>query len=163
MDNTAFEKIMSYLTSLLGQPVYSDERIISFEINAVALQGTFAFLSGGWWSLEEWDGVPTRWMGNNGTIKVISSLPQLCNVSFSARTQYTDKTLRFFLNTELIGVFRISSTGFSRISVSSLRLREGVNELSFYSGQSFVPADVADSLDTRRLSIVVENVEILSG
>jgi len=158
----AFEHMNDYLSGLLGQPVFSDEQIVAFSTNATQLRSTFAFLSNGWWNQEEWNGLATRWMDGNGTVEVVSPSSQYYNVSFNAITLIANKSLKVFLNGEEVGDFQISAGVFSPITLNGLYFRKGINELLFYSEQSFVPADVlADNSDTRRLSIAFQNVNIL--
>jgi len=158
----AFEHMKDYLNSLLGPPVFSDEQIVAFSTNATQLRGTFTFLSNGWTNMGERNGLATRWMDGNGIINVVCPSAQYCNVSFIAGTEIANKNLKVFLNGEEVGDFQISVGAFSPITVNGLHFRKGINELLFYSEQSFIPADVfADSSDTRRLSIAFQNVSIL--
>lgn len=160
LNDMAFGHMDKYLRTLLGQPVFSDERIDAFSTNATQLRGTFAFLSTGWWDIEERDGQAIRWMNGNGTIEVVTPADHLYNISFSAGTYVTNKTLKVFSNGELIGNYQMFTTGPSHVSLSVL-LRKGVNQLSFYSDQFFIPMIVnPTSMDTRRLSVYVQNIEI---
>jgi len=161
LNDMAFGHMDAYLHGLLGQPVFSDKQIVAFSTNATQLRSTFAFLSNGWWDIEERDGRAMRWMDGNGTIEVISLSAQRYNISFFAGTNVANKTLDVFLNGELIGSYQLFTTRPSYISLS-VWLKEGANSLSLYSEKSFIPADVnPDSTDTRRLSVYVQNVEIL--
>jgi len=161
MDNATFKTLTPYLSSLIGPPVYSDYRIVAFETKADTLQGVFAFFTDGWWNTEELNGVPMRWMDNNGTIRVVSSMDQYCTVNFTVGTDNTDKTLKVFLNGEWMGDVPTSTGAPETISMDVL-FNKGINELFFYSDKSFVPADVnATSSDTRRLSVYMQNVKIL--
>jgi hypothetical protein len=162
MSNAASELIAAYLSSIVGSPVYSDEKTVVFEIPQATLHGPFAYLTDGWWNTEERNGFPTRWMGNNGTVEVLSPSALNCNLSFYVGTDNADKTLKVFLNNEPIGEFQVSTTAVSHISLN-VSLKNGANELSLYSEQSFIPANVGGSpSDTRRLSVYVQNVEISS-
>jgi hypothetical protein len=163
LDSTAFEKMNAYLNDLLGQPVFSDERIVAFSTNVTQLYSVSAFCSSGWWGLEEWGGIATRWMDGNGTVEVLSPSSQHYTLSFIAGTKIANKRLKVFLNGEEVGDFQISNDAFSLMSLNDLYFRKGINELLFYSEHSFVPSDIfADNLDERRLSIAFQNVSILS-
>ena len=160
MDDTTFKTITPYLSSLLGPPVYSDYRIVSFETKGDTLQGIFAFFTSGWWNMEQLNGVPTRWMDNTGTIQVVSPTSQYCTVNFTVGTDNADKTLKVFVNGEWMGDVKTSIEAPETVSMDVL-FRKGNNELSFSSDKSFVPADVnAKSSDTRRLSVYIQNVQI---
>ncbi len=162
LNDFAFEYMNNYLRGLLGQSVFSDERIVAFSTNSTLLLSTFAFLSNGWTTLWERIGLATRYMDGNGIINVVSPSAQYYDVSFIAGTEIANKNLKVFLNGEEVGNFQISAGVFFPITLDGLYFRKGLNELLFYSEQFFVPADVfADSLDTRRLSIAFQNVSIL--
>ncbi len=161
-NNIAFEHMDDYLSDLLGRPVFSDEKIVAFSTYTIQLNRTFAFLSNGWCNREELNGLATRWMDGHGTVNVVCPSAQYYDVSFIAGTEIADKDLKVFLNGEEVEDFQISAGVFSPITLNSLHFRKGLNELLFYSEQYFVPADVlADSTDTRRLSIAFQNVSIL--
>jgi hypothetical protein len=160
MDNTTFKTMATYLNSLLGAPVYIDERIVAYETKTTMLNGVFTFVTDGWWNLEERNGVPIRWMGSNGTIQVNSPSTQPCTINFTVGTDYKAATLRVFLNGEWMGDIQISPTTPETILTRGI-FRKGINELSFSSNQTFVPAEVnPTSSDTRKLSVYIQNVEI---
>ena len=151
-----------YLSGLLGQPVFADEQIVAFSTNSTQPLSSFACLSNGWWDRGLLNGVATRYMNGKGTIEVMSPYSQYYNVSFSAGTIIESKNVKVFLNGEEVGDFQVPTDTFSSISLNGLYFRKGLNELSFYSEKSFVPADVLEnSIDTRHLSIAFQNVSIL--
>jgi hypothetical protein len=158
----AFWQMKIYLTGLLGQPVFADERIFAFSTNAAQLGSSFAFLKNGWWDLENWNGLSTRWMNGKGSIGFVSQSSQYYDLSFFAFTSVESKNLKVFLNGVEVGGFKVSVNTFSPITLNGLHFREGLNELVFYSEQSFVPAHVfANNTDTRDFSIAFQNVSIL--
>jgi hypothetical protein len=158
----AFEKMNAYLNGLLGQPVFSDERIVAFGTTTHQLNKMSAFCSKGWWDVEEWAGQPTRWSDGNGTIKVMSPASAYYNVSFFTKTAIESKNLTVFLNGEEVGKFQIPIDTFSSIMIDGLLFNRGLNELTFYSEQSFIPLEVLpNSTDIRRMSIAFQNVSIL--
>jgi len=160
MDNTTVRTMSAYLDSLMGAPVYIDERIVAYETKAATLNGIFSFVKNDWWNLEERDDVPIRWMGSNGTIQVNSPSTQYCTVNFTVGTDYAGAMLRVSLNGEWMGNIQMSSKAPEIIIIQGI-FRKGINELSFSSNQTFIPAEVnATSSDTRRLSVYIQNVEI---
>jgi hypothetical protein len=162
LSHSAFEKMDAYLGGLLGQSVYSDDRIVAFCTNATSLRSAFEFLSSGWWDLGMLDGVATRWMSGNATVTVVSPLSDYYNVSFSAITNIDNVNLEVLLNGEAVEDFQVTTTTFSTISLNGLHFRGGVNELTFFSEQTFVPANTfANSLDTRVLSVLFQNISII--
>jgi hypothetical protein len=160
MDNATFKTMASYLDSLLGAPVYIDERIVAYETKATMLNGVFTFVTNGWWDLEERNGVSIRWMDSNGTMQVNSPVTQYCTVNFTVGTDHAETMLKVFLNGQWMGDIQISPTTTEIVSTRGI-FRKGINELSFSSDQTFVPAELnATSSDTRRLSVYLQNVEI---
>jgi hypothetical protein len=160
MDNASFRTMVSYLDSLIGNPVYIDARIVAYETKATGLSGIFAFVTKSWWNLEERDNASIRWMENNGTIQVNNPSTQYCTVNFTVGTEYANTMLSVFLNGEWMGNIPISSKTPETIMMQGF-FRKGINELLFSSNQTFVPAEVnATSSDTRRLSVYIQNVEI---
>ena len=97
------------------------------------------FLTNGWWDLEAQNGTLTRWMENNGTIEVISPLSRYYTVNFTVGTEISNKTLTVFVNGKLLGYLPVQTAEPFRY-LMSVFLREGVNELTFFCEQSFVPA-----------------------
>jgi len=163
-NDVAVEKMDAYLNGLLGQPVFSDDRIVAFSTNSTQLypNSIFAFCSNGWCGLEEWSGIPTRWMDGNGTVEVMSPSSTNYNLSFNAVTKAENKSLKVFLNGEEVGDFQISVDVFSLITLNGLHFKVGHNKLLFCSEKSFVPVEVfTDDSDARRLSIAFQNVSIL--
>ena len=161
MDNVTFKTTDAYLNSLLGTSVYVDERIAAYETNAKMLNSVFTFLTDGWWDLEERNGTPIRWMGSNGTIQVNSPSTQYCTANFTIGTDNVETTLKVFLNGKWLGDIQTSARTTETILTRGI-FRKGINELSFSSNQSYVPSEVnATSSDTRRLSVYMQNVEIL--
>jgi hypothetical protein len=163
MNATAYEEMTVYLSALLGPPCYNDGTITAFEVKQTELQGIFAYVTyvtDGWWDIEEQKGWPTRWMENNGAIKIISPANQFCNLSFTVGTQYTNKSLSVNLNGQLIGIFRVRNDEARDIKLS-FPLGKGVNELSFYSNQTYIPSELdPNTADERELSVYIKNVQI---
>ena len=91
---------------------------------------------------------------------MISPTSQYYTLNFTVGTEIANKTLTIFSNGKLIGYLPVYTTE-PYTYLMSVFLKEGVNELSFSCDQSFIPANIADSLDTRRLSVFLQNVEIL--
>ncbi len=160
MDNSTFERMVNYLDFLVGEAVYSDAEIVAYETQTTSVSGMFSFAARGWWNLEERNSTPTRWMESNGAIQVNSPSTQHCTVNFTVGTDYTSKTLRVYLNHAWIGNIRLSP-GISQTILTQEIFRKGINEISFSSDQTVVPAEVnVTSSDTRRLSVYFQNIEI---
>ena len=160
-NSISFNHMNDYLDGLLGQAVFSDDRIVAYGTTETQLQNTFSFLLDGWWKLEDWNGVATRWMDGNGTINVVCPSSQYYDISFLAGTDFENKNLKIILNGEEVGDLQIANGSFTYISLYDLHFKKGSNELLFYSDQYFVPANILENNpDTRHLSIAFQNVTI---
>jgi hypothetical protein len=102
-----------------------------YEINDTAALDDIMILSNNWYGLELWDGVPTQWQSNNGSVYVFSSEDRNATLSFSASSFYRARTLRVYVNGELIGQHSIPP-GFTSVS-EPVRLQKGPNSITFYS------------------------------
>jgi hypothetical protein len=130
-------------------------------VKTQTFNGTFAFVTSGWWNLEGEDLVPLRWMERNATIQVYSPSSQYCTLNFTVGTDYPGVVLSVSLNGEWMGNIQLFSKE-SETVVTQGFFRAGVNELSFSANQTFISAEVnATSSDTRQLSVYVQNLEIL--
>jgi hypothetical protein len=155
----AYENMNNYLLELLGQPVYSDEHIRVYETRVSKINNTFAYLSKGWAAFEEVNKI--RWMRINGTVNIVSQSSQFYDLSLEAATQVSNKQLQIFLNGERIIQCQIFVNEFSAITLEGLYLKEGLNELLFYSDDYFIPAKVNEnSSDFQQLSIAFRNIRI---
>ena len=162
LDDGSFEKMNAYLNDLLGKPVFSDEKIIAFSTKPTQLHSSSAFCLDGWWNRENRNGLAMRWMDGRGIVEIVSPSDQFYDVDFIAGTMIESKSLKVFLNGEEVGNFQVSPDAFSQISLKGLYFKKDANELVFYSERTFIPAVVLpDSVDTRRLSIALQNVSIL--
>ena len=160
IDNATFDETSNYLTALLGEPVYVDENIVAFQSKSSMLNGVFTFIADGWWDLEEQNGTATRWMQNKGTIQISSPSTQYCVINFTVGTEYGEMSVRVFLNDQWMGDVQISPLESETVSTRGI-LRKGINELSFSSNQTFIPAEInSSSSDTRQLSVYLQDVEI---
>jgi hypothetical protein len=160
MTVTAYHTMASYLNTLLGAPCYDDKAITAYEVNQTAPAGIFAYLTDDWWNVEAQNGWPIRWLRNNGTVQIISPAQQFCSLNFTVGTRYTNKTLSVSLNGELLGNYRVINCEPRQLTLSIL-LKKGVNELSFYCNQTFVPSQLANNTtDNRLLSVYIKNVQL---
>jgi len=160
MTSTAYQTMASYLNTLLGAPCYDDKAITAYEVNQTAPAGIFAYLTDDWWNVEAQNGWPIRWLRNNGTVQIISPAQQFCSLNFTVGTQYTNKTLNVSLNGELLGNYRVINCEPRQLTLSIL-LKKGVNELSFYCNQTFVPSQLTGTTtDNRLLSVYIKNVQL---
>jgi len=161
MDDASFKTMVAYVDSLMGKPVYTDEKIVAYEAKPRVLNETFTFVASGWWNLEEEGLVPIRWMGGNATVQVYSPSNQYCTLNFTVGTDCPSVVLGVSHNGGWMGNVQLFSREPETVTAQGF-FRKGINELSFSANQTFVPAEVnATSSDTRKLSVYLQNLEIL--
>ena len=159
MNTSVYLQIASYLNTMFGSPCYDDKIITAFQIPQ-APGGIFGFVTNGWWDVEQMGGWATRWIKNNGTIQIISPKEQFCSFNFTIGTDHTNKTVAVNLNGQPLGGY-IAIVSHPRQIPLTILLRQGVNELTFNSGETFVPSKVDSNVtDNRVLSVFVKNVQI---
>ena len=122
----------------------------------ILINGT---LMTGWNGLENWNGSPTRWMNNNGTIKTCSAGERAFSITFRAFSFYKPRNLQVYLNDEVIHEQTIP-TSFVVVE-TAVKLKEGENILRFYTPDGCQrPVDVPElkNKDGRCLSLAFQNI-----
>jgi hypothetical protein len=159
MNTSVYVQIADYLNTMFGSSCYEDKTITAFQVPQ-AEGGIFGFVTSGWWDVEQMGGWATRWIQNNGTIQIISPKEQFCSFNFTIGTDYTNKTVSVNLNGQPLGGY-IAIVSHPRQIPLTILLKQGVNELTFNSAETYVPSKVDSNVtDNRVLSVFVKNVQI---
>jgi hypothetical protein len=96
----------------------------------------------------------------NGTIQIISPKEQFCSFNFTIGTDYTNKTVSVNLNGQPLGGY-VAIVSHPRQIPLLILLKQGVNELTFNSNETYVPSKVDSNVTNNRvLSVFVKNVQI---
>lgn len=116
----------------------------------------------GWYGLEFWDNIPTRWISQNATLLLYSNKSdQHVTLNFTARSFYRLRTLEIYANNALVKQIGIS-TNFTDFSIP-IHLQQGKNliNLSVIQGGER-PCDIPElkSRDIRELSVAVRNISV---
>lgn len=114
----------------------------------------------GWQGLELLDGVPTRWMTNNGTISIYFQRANDATITFSVMPFDNLKHLQIKVNGNLIKEVEIDKL--TRISFNT-SFKQGKNQIVFYSPEGCKrPIDIpeSNSIDSRSLSFAFQNIII---
>lgn len=112
----------------------------------------------GWNELEYWNGIPARWIENDGIIKMYSFEEKSDLMRFNVTNFYKPRGIQIYLNDKLISQTTILSTEEITLKVN---LREGENILRFYTPDGCQrPIDVPESnnSDPRCLSFAIQNI-----
>ncbi len=115
----------------------------------------------GFYPLEDWSGVPTRWMADKGTLVIYSNDNQSKTLQFNTRSFLKPRTLSLSLNKREIFIY-IIPTEFKQVTIP-LNLQKGENIIDINileEGERPIDNPELSSDDGRNLSIVVQNVKI---
>jgi len=155
-------------------PVYSDNRYSVYRVS-VSSSGTawmrpikltdgypLQFDAMGWYSEENWNGIPTRWMPQNASLLIYADEPRPVTLQFRALGYHSEKTLVIYHDNTKIGEETIPQH-FAEIKVP-LSLREGMNiiHLEVLEGCN-KPPEVGNSSGARCLCIAVQDVRLEEG
>jgi len=155
-------------------PVYSDNRYSVYRVS-VSSNGTawmrpikltdgypLQFGAMGWYSEENWNGIPTRWMPQNASLLIYADEPRPVTLQFRALGYHSEKTLIIYHDNTEIGEETIPQH-FTEIKVP-LSLQEGMNiiRLEVLEGCN-KPSEVGNSSDDRCLAIAFQDVRLEEG
>ncbi|ABK14859.1 hypothetical protein [Methanothrix thermoacetophila] len=117
----------------------------------------------GWYGIELWNNVPTRWMQDDAKVALKSPDNQTCEMSLQATSFYHPRTLEIYAGDEKILTVEIPSDGFINLSVP-VSLVEGMNVIRMHVPEGCErPCDIKElnNPDSRCLSIAVQNLKIM--
>ncbi|WP_298685298.1 hypothetical protein [uncultured Methanomethylovorans sp.] len=165
-ENLMSKEELSFIQKLLDNSLstdptyYKNDSMIVYEI--MPSEETSFFIPGdGWYGLEYFNGVPSRWMSSNATLIIFSEKNYSSVLRFDAMSFNCSRTLNI----------AVDSSGVSGIKVPSrlitaeipLELHKGENFVQFkVIGASERPCDIPwlNSADDRELSIAIQNITI---
>lgn len=155
-------------------PVYSDNRYSVYRFSVSSNKTTWIrpiklidgeplqFGAMGWYSEENWNGVPTRWMPQDASLFLYAEESGPATLQFKALGYRSEKTLTIYHDNTKIGE-EIIPQHFTEIKVP-LSLQEGVNiiRLEVLEGCD-KPSEAGNSSDARCLCIAVQDVHLERG
>jgi hypothetical protein len=128
--------IVASLQRFLGQPLFEDEQIAAFatpqEGNRLPIEAIpFLDEKDNWGPLESWEGVPSRWMGNDGLIYFYLPEEGKYRLRFTAYPHDGQPmNLQIFVNEQLAQVFMVE--GWQLPVTPVLKLKKGMNVVRFH-------------------------------
>ncbi len=150
-------------TRTWGDPVYEDEAIAIFSVppESQGLAGVdFGVVGGDWRELEEWEGVPTRWLSQKGTIFFLRSASGRYRLRFDAYPYLRNRHLQVLVNGKEIGTVTVSDL--QTIELGPVSLTGGLNRVDFVAVDGCDrPSEVSGETDSRCLGIAVQNVRLV--
>ena len=176
IDSYGFEdggsKLLSNVTRVLEtKPLVSDNGRLYFfnmirynkkiEANSSEKKRIPIAFGSGWHGIEDWSGIPTRWMQADGIINVLSPENRTANLSLRALSFYGPRTLEVYSGDKL--ATRVSvPTSFINVS-APIQLSEGANQVRLHVSEGCErPSDMPglSNSDSRCLSMAVQNIVI---
>ena len=115
----------------------------------------------GWHNAENWDGVPTRWMGDEAILMINSNCLKKANLSFRAISFHHDRNLKIS-DEQGQDILQTVSTDPTIISIF-INLKEGPNTIRFTIPEGGErPCDIPElsSDDSRCLGIAIQNISV---
>lgn len=112
----------------------------------------------GWYELENWNNVPSRWMENSGIIKIYSSEEKSDIITFAVTPFYKPREFQIYHNDRLLTKQIIPSR---KEMTQKVILEEGDNTIQFYTPDGCQrPIDIPELnlADSRCLSFALQNI-----
>lgn len=121
-------------------------------------------LFNGWHGLEDWNGIPTRWMQDTATLGTLASSDITATLNFSVTSFHHPRNLEIYVNNQLA---HRTTVPISSISVSiPIQLHKGENIIRLHVPEGGErPCDIPElnNRDTRWLSVAVQNVTLIEA
>jgi hypothetical protein len=164
---TTTEGLKPFLAENLGQPVYEDDQIAAFgvplmEAGGVSPDTRLLALGEQWHPVESIDGVPSRWMVNDGTLYVRVERDGPYQLAFVAHPFGEPRHLQAFVGEDLIAEYDVG--GMQSYVTPAFALKSGEwTTITFHVPEGCqVPSQVAEGeQDDRCLSMLFQAVGIL--
>jgi hypothetical protein len=116
-------------------------------------------LAKGWYGLELWNGVSTRWIQSNATFAIFSPENSTRILNLRTLSFYRPRSLEIYVGDDLAGRIAVP-VDFIEVNVT-IRLAKGLNTVRLHVPEGCErPCDITElkSLDSRCLSISVQNL-----
>ena len=118
-------------------------------------------LFNGWHGLEDWNGIPTRWMPDNVTLGTLASSDIAATLNFNATSFHQSRPLEIYVNGQLAYQTTVP-TSFVSVSIP-IQLYKGENIIRLHVPEGAErPCDIPElnNKDTRWLSVGVQNITV---
>ncbi|WP_127509292.1 hypothetical protein [Paenibacillus humicus] len=138
-----------------SKEVWSNE---IFKLNELNPSSAQIHLEQGWYNLEDWGGIPSRWTEKNFTMSVSTKQPSQKKLSFDLILPPGNpvRTLNIKINDQNLQI-EVPKNG--SYTTGFMKLESGLNQISFEIIQDSVRIDG----DSREFGIGIQNVQLLSS
>ena len=163
---TTTEGMEPFLAENLGQPVYEDDQIAAFAVPltgpaGVAPEMPFLVLGEQWHPIESVDGMPARWMVNDGTLFVRVQRDGAYQLAFVAHPFREPRHLQTYVNENLIAEYHVG--GMQSYVTPAFTLQAGEwTPVRFHVPEGCeVPSEVMEGQEDQRcLSMMFQAVDL---
>lgn len=142
----------------------TDNRCLSVAIQNIALSEWKPHqlnCGQGFYDIESWSGVPSRWMQDNATLQISSMQNLNATLSLNAQSFYRNRTLQVIFNGVPAAQFALP-INFVNVSMP-LELEKGANAVQMHVLEGCErPCDIKElnNPDSRCLSVAFQNIEL---
>lgn len=167
LDENNLDTLIAYLgDSYTVDTSVQDDQLVIYN-TSVTSEGSIGnnnsrvWLEAGWHGLENWQGVPTRWISENATLLMEPNTDQQVILSFNTRSFHQPRTLKIYANDQFVQQTTVP-TSFVSVSIP-IQLYKGENIIRLHVPEGAErPCDIPElnNRDTRWLSVAVQNVTI---
>ncbi len=167
LSDTTTEELMPVLAENLGQPVYEDDQIVGFAVPPTGPAGVardipLLVLGEQWHPIESVDGIPSRWMLNDGTLYVRVERDGSYQLAFVAHPFREPRHLQSFVDENLIAEYHVG--GMQSYVTPAFMLKAGEwTTIRFHVPEGCEePSEVMEGQeDDRCLSMLFQRVDVL--
>lgn len=151
----------STISQIFGtDPYFEKKDMVVYKIEKDKDFIPFMTLGNGWHEMELRSGIPSRWMENNGTIKIISERSMDAKLSFTATPFYKPRSLQVFVNDEFLDTYHVNGT--KTITTQTISLLAGENLVLFYAPEGTdKPSECLGTEDRRDISVAFQNIKLI--
>jgi hypothetical protein len=163
---TTTEELKTLPAENLGRPVYEDDQIAAFAVpptepGRVGQEIPLVLLGEQWHPIESLDGVPSRWMVNDGMIYVRVNQEGSYQLSLTAHPFQRPRHLQVFVEDELLQEYYVG--GMQSYVTPTFALKSGEwTAIRFHVPEGCeVPSEVMeDQEDDRCLSMLLQKLDV---
>ena len=164
--DTTTEGLKPFLAENLGEPVYEDDQIAAFAVPPIEPAGVspdipLLALGEQWHPIESIDGIPSRWMVNDGVVYVRVEQEGSYQLSLIAHPFRSPRHLQVFVEDELLQEYYVG--GMQSYVTPTFALKSGEwTAIRFHVPEGCeVPSEVMeDQEDDRCLSMLLQKLDV---
>lgn len=151
-----------FLNKLLSEKpdYYKNDSMYVYQVESAPVK-PFQLLGDGWYDLEEWNDIPTRWMSSNASLSIYSNENCSMKLRFQAMSFHQARFLEICKENSAVSTVEVSPE-FNTFE-TPVQLHKGENSISFQVlNKSEKPYDIPDfdKDDSRSLAVAMQNITI---